>query len=111
MVIYMFISSPCFALKVAVSTVQALELSAGSGLQGGCRVEPLPCSEASGGRASHHEGDTLDTRHVKGTGGTEDQRKRERRGSSQGGGSVPGRAPREAQLRSVSSHTGVTRTP
>ena len=54
---------------VAVSTVQAPELSAGSGLRG-CHVEPLP--------ASHHEGGTLDTRHIRGTGGTEDQRKRER---------------------------------
>ena len=55
---------------VSVATVRAPELSAGSGLRGGCHVEPLP--------ASHHEGDTLDTRHIKGTGGTEDQRKRER---------------------------------
>ena len=74
-------------------------------------VEPLPCSDASGGRVSHHEGVTLDTRYLKGTGGTEDQRKRERRGSSQGGGSVSGRAPREARLRSVFSHTGAMGTP
>ncbi|CAI9152574.1 unnamed protein product [Rangifer tarandus platyrhynchus] len=108
---YMFQNAPCFSLMVAVATVQALELSAGSGLRGVCHMEPLPCSDASGGRVSHHEGVTLDTRHLKGTGGTEDQRKRERRGSSQGGGSVSGRAPREAWLRSVSSHSGATGTP
>lgn len=68
------ISLLCFCNHKPVAVVQVLELSAGSGLCGTFHVDSFPCSDTSGGRASHQEGDTLDIRHMKGTGGTKGQR-------------------------------------